>query len=395
MQKEERLRRRDPKAHTAMILERRERDIRLSQQYAPSHNPLSAAFVNPVASTQRLRWDAPMIATGDMLRPPSTASDATLGTGSMPNAPSIANHSIAISPNLDRPESGALSSFISKTEKEASVPTPKQAQIGTSKFTTHDLQNHIDDSVTLLATDQVAQSEEALGEVIGKLFGDGPLERSLDNKGLVPKALQKATREEFQAIISRKCLENRYGHVDESLRLSYARELRSFIVQKAKTEEEHRHLASGVKHLLDEESINPKILLKVLRDILRPSNPDPPTNNVVGRQILHEDTVSGQLEPMNGETETATAAAEAESGFRESGSGSVSSINGHRTEMNGMTNGSKENKGGRKRSAATDNEHPKKKVKPASPNLTPSNMMEKDFANLLRREAARSSRGRR
>lgn len=407
MQIEERLRRRDPKAHTAMILERRERDTRPLQQYAPLHDPPPTAFVSSMTGTQQVRWDAPMIATGDMLRPPPTASDPTLGTGIMLDAPTNANSSSIISPNPDRPQSGFLSLTTTRAGKAASVPASEEAQsglvapgrlIGIPKFTTHDLQNHIDNSVTFSANNRVAQLEEALGEAISNLFGEGALERSINNKGLVPKALQKSTREEFQAIISRKCLENNYGHVDESLRLSYARDLRTFIVQKAKNEEEHRHLASGLKNLLDKQSISPKTLLKVLGDKLRPSKPDPSTDNAAGHQILPDHTVSGQLEQKDGPTERTTTAAGPESSFQKSGSGPVSSINGHKTGMNELMDGSTDTRGGRKRSAAAHHEHPKKKVKSAvapTPNSSPPKTMEKNFTNLRRRKAARAARGRR
>lgn len=59
----------------------------------------------------------------------------------------------------------------------------------------------------------------------------------------------------------------------DSLRLSYARELRISVVQKAKTEEKHRHLTSGVRYLLDKEPVSPRILLQVLGDKLRPVKP--------------------------------------------------------------------------------------------------------------------------
>lgn len=407
MQQEERLRRRDPKAHMAMILERRGRDTRLLQQYAPLHNPPSTAFIGPMTSTQQALWDASMIATGDMLRPPPAASDPTLGTGIILDASTNASSSSVISPNPNRPQSGTLSPSSTRAGKAASVPNLEQPQsglvaagrlIGTPKFTTQDLQNHIDNSVTFSADTQVAQTEEALGEAIGNLFGEGPMDRSPNNKGLVQKALQKATREEFLAIISRKCLENEYGHVDESLRLSYARDLRTYVVQKAKNEEEHRHLASGLKNLLDKLSINPKTLLKVLGDKLRTSKPDSSTENAVGRQILPDHTVSGQPEQMDGQAERTSTAAEPELGLQKSGSGPVSSINGHNTGMNEVMEGFTDTRGGRKRSAAADHEHPKKKVKSALASIpAPSSLktMERDFANLLRREADRTARGRR
>ena len=156
----------------------------------------------------------------------------------------------------------------------------------------------------------------------------------------MPKALEKATREDFQTIISRKCLEDKYGQISDSLQLSYAGELRNFIRRKAKTEEEHRHLASGVRDLLDKESVSPKLLLKVLRKKLLPVKPDSSSPAV---------------------------------------------------------NGSKEKRGGRKRSVSADEEHTRKKLKVGRAprlELTPSKVMEKTFEDILSREAARSSTGR-
>ena len=407
MQKEEQMRRRNPKAHTAMVLARREKDLRSLQQNAPLQNFTPPAYVNPINSTQQVRWDAPMIATGEMLRLPSTAPNVTLGTESMLDAPLVINHGETLSTNLDEPESRPLSST-SGTEEGTSVPAPKQTQSssdvpqrlsGTTKFTICDLQNHIDKSITGVANNQFAR-QEALGKELRELLGEGSLDGSQIHRGRVPKALQKATQQEFQAIITRKCSENKYEHVADSPGLSYARELRDFIVQKAKSEEEYRHLASKLKHLLEEESINPKILLKALSDTSRPPKLDALTDNPEGGRVQPNDTVSGQLVPIHGLTETATAVTEHGPGHHQTGSGSLNGFNSHerrKTESigprlklvrpsNGMVNGFQENKGVRKRSASADDEHPKKKMKPAS-------ATEKIFVDLLRREAARSSRG--
>ena len=402
MQKEEQLRRRDPKAHTAMILGRREREMRLLQQYSLSHNP-SQAGSDLMTSTQRVRCDAPMIATGDMLRPPSTAPDASFGTGRVLNAPSIVPISATVSQSLHQPESGPSSASASKTGRGASVPASKQTQSSlvapqelseTPKFTTHDLQTHIDDSVSFLANNQTAQLEEALREAIGNLFGEGSLDGSSSNKGLVPEALEKATREDFQAIIERKSSENRYEPVPHLVLLTYARTLRRFIIQKAKSEEEHRHLASGLKHLLDKESINPKLLLKVLSDKLRPSKPNAPSDVLADGPTQADHTVSGQSEMRNGRTERAIATAEETSGHPKSGSDPTSSFNDHKNGMNGIQNSSKEKNGGQKRSSAAEDEHQRKKTKRAparTPNLPSPQAMEKLFKDFLTREAARSS----
>ena len=407
MQKEEQMRRRNPKAHTAMVLARRDKGLRSLQLNAPLHNSTSPAYVNPINSTQRVRWDAPMIATGEMLGLPSTAPDVILGTESMLDAPLAINHGEALLINLDEPESGPLSST-SGTGEGSSVPAPKQTQSsldvqrlsGTTKFTAHDLQNHIDKSITGVADDQFARQEEALGKETRELLGEGSLDRSQTHKGRLPEALQKATRQEFQTIISRKNSENKYEHVADSPGLSYAHELQDFIVQKAKSEEEYRHLASKLKHLLEEKSTNPKILLKVLSDTSRPPKLDTPTNNVEGGRVQPNDTVSGQPGPIHGLTETATGATEHGLGHHETGPGSLDGFNSHekhKTESigprlkvvhpsNGMVNGFQKNKGGRKRSASADDEQLKKKMKPAL-------ATEKMFVDLLRREAARSSQG--
>ena len=402
MQKAEQLRRRDPKAHTAMILGRRERDMLLLQQHTLSHNP-SLAASDLMNSTQPVRCDAPVIATGDMLRPPSTAPDTSFGTGRMLNAPSIVPISATVSRSLHQPESVPLSASASNTGRGASVPALNQMQPGlvapqwlsqAPKFSTHDLQNHIDDSISFLAKNQVAQLEEALREAIGNLFGEGSLDGSVSNKGLVPEPLEKATCEDFQAIIKRKSSENRYEPVPHLLLLTYARELRRFIIQKAKTEEEHRHLASGLKHLLDKESINPELLLKVLRDKLRPSKPNAPSDVVAGGPTQPDHTVNGQSALKRGLRESATAMAQETSGHPKSGSKLISSFNGHKAEMNGIQIISKQKKGGQKRSRAAEDEHQRKKIKHAparTPNLSPSQATDKLFKDFLTREAARSS----
>ena len=305
MQREEQMRRRNPKAHTAMVSARREKGLRSLQQNAPLHNPTPPASVNPINSIQRVRWDAPMIATGEMLHLPSTASDVTLGTESMLDAPLVTNRGEAMSINLDEPESGPLFST-SGTGEDTSVPAPKQTQSsldvpqwlsGTPKLTAHDLQNHIDKSITVVANNQVAQREETC-----------------------------------------------------------------------------------------DTSRSPKL--------------DAPTNNLEGGRVQPNDTVSGQPGPTHGPTETATGVTRHGPGHHQTGLGSLNGSNSHdkhKTESNGprlklvrpsngMVNGSQENRGRRKRSASAENKNPKKKMKaaPATENF---------FVDLLRREAARSSRG--
>ena len=89
MQRDEQLRRRNPKAHNAMILERKEKEYRPFQQDT-AHN-LSSANIDPsLASTQPVSIHGPMTATGDML-PPSTAPNVAIGNGSMIRASSVAD----------------------------------------------------------------------------------------------------------------------------------------------------------------------------------------------------------------------------------------------------------------------------------------------------------------
>lgn len=344
-----------------------------------------------------------MIATGDMLLPPSTAPDAASDTGSMLYTPLVANPRVIIPPNLDQPKPGPLASSNSEAGKGASVSAPKQTRPSfvasrlsrTPELTSHDLQKQIENSITSLYNNRVPELEEALGEAIGNLFSDGSLDGSPINKGLVPKALRKATREDFQAIISKKCLENKYEQISDSLRTSYARQLRNFVVQKAKTEEEHHHLASGLRQLLDNESVSPLILLKVLEDKVRPVKPDPPTDVVVGEPVQPNQSSNGQPEQIDGQMKRATPAAEQKSDHHRSGSGPISGVNSHKTEMNGNMNESKESKGRRKRSVPAHEEHMRKKAKRASAH-TPSSAseaMRKTFEGLLSREASRPSKG--
>lgn len=401
MKKDFELSRRDPIAHNALINQRREEEARKLRQHVASFPQHPRTYSHPPHSTQPSRWDTHMIATGDMLLPPSTAPAA----GPLFYAPLVATPSAAVSPNLDQPRIESLPDSNSKTGKGASVPAPEQIRSSsvahrrlskTPEFTSHDLQKHLEESITFLSKNQAPQLEEALGQAIGNLFGSGSLNVSPVNKGLVSKALQKATRKDFQAIISKKCNENKYEQMPDSLQLSYARELRSFIVQKAKTEEEHRRLAGGVRLLLDKESVNPKILLKVLGDTLRPVKLNSPTDVVAGGQMQPDNTTSGQPTQAEGQTKMATPAVKQNSSHQETGLELVGGANGRKAEMKDRVNGSKEKKGGRKRSLPADGEHASKKAKHApavTPNFASSKSMEKMFEDLQSREAARPSKG--
>ena len=118
MQRDEQLRRRDPKAHTLMILERKERDYR-PFQHASAHSPSSADIVSSMASTstQPVHRHGPMTATGVMLPPPSTAPNAATGNGSMIWAPSIADPIQPAIANIHQPQTESLPYFDSAKEE--------------------------------------------------------------------------------------------------------------------------------------------------------------------------------------------------------------------------------------------------------------------------------------
>lgn len=177
MQKDEQLRRRDLKAYMAMMLGRREREARHIHQYAPSHSLPPAALVSPMSSTQPC-WHTPMIATPDMLLLPSTAPTTNPGTRSMLPAPLSAKPSAASLPNLDQPESGPSPTTESTAGTGASVPAPNQTNpslvvplrlSGTPELTSHDLQKHVEDSITIPSNDEAPQPEEAVRGAIGNL----------------------------------------------------------------------------------------------------------------------------------------------------------------------------------------------------------------------------------
>ncbi len=404
MRQKEQLRRRDPKAHTAMILGQREKDLRQLQELVASRSLPPAPIIHPLLSTQPVRWDGPMIATGDMLRPPSTApaaANTAVGNGNMMSPPSVTSPCVAVSQNPDQAEFGPSSST-SETGDDTFAPSPKQIQAslvapqrhcGTPEFTTHDLQNHVDNSITYQSNNKARQLDGSLREAIGNLFGDG----SLISKGLVPKALQKATRGEFQAIISRKCLENKYDFMAGSHPSSYARDLNEFIVMKAKTEKEYSDLTLGLTRLLDEKSVSPEILLEIFGDMLRQATLDAPIDGVETRSIDLDRSIRGQPDQLDEQTQNAPLTGKQKSGHHKTGSGHINGVDGDKTEMNGMMNVSKGNTTGRKRDLSAEEEHTRKKVKrtPApTPNFSFPGEMEKTFEDLLSRESARSSRAR-
>lgn len=68
----------------------------------------------------------------------------------------------------------------------------------------------LEESITILSNNQGPRLEVSLREAIGNLFsGKQSMGESPVNKGIVPKALQKATHEDFQAVMLRICLENK------------------------------------------------------------------------------------------------------------------------------------------------------------------------------------------
>ena len=73
MKKDFELSRRDPIAHNALITQRREEEARKLRQHVASFPHQSTTYSHPPHSTQPSRWDTHLIATRDMLLPPSTA----------------------------------------------------------------------------------------------------------------------------------------------------------------------------------------------------------------------------------------------------------------------------------------------------------------------------------
>ena len=231
MRNDEQLRRRNPKAHTAMILGRRERDARQIRQHAPSHSLPPAAFVFPVTSTQPVGWHAPMIATADMLLPPSTAPSAASGTGGMLHTPPVLKPGAVASSNPDQPESGPLSTAQSEVGTNASVPAPNQTRpsfvgprrlSGTPEFTSHDLQKHIEESLTFLSNEKAPQPEEAGREAIGELSdrrkrsipADEELSRKKAKRTPAPapsSATWEAMQKTFDNLLSREAARSSTG----------------------------------------------------------------------------------------------------------------------------------------------------------------------------------------
>ena len=376
MQKDEQLRRRDPKAYTARILGRKERDPRPFQQDYPLHNHTPAASIDSRTSTQPVRWDAPMIATGDMLCTPSTAPIVVSDTGSELDRPSTSNTSAAVSSDLHQPTPEPLPDSDLKAGKSAPVPAQQQSRPSsiasrrlsvTPEFTSHDAQNHIDESIRNLSIDQAPQPDEALAEAIGHLFQT--IKVSVDEpspeRRRCAKKLRKATREEFLAAMSRKGLQNKKMEIPESARSLYATDLRNFINVQTTDEDEYRRLASGLKKLLERDEVNPETMLEIMRQKFPPKDPIISADVTRGAKALVEPTISGH------------------------------SGHNHMAETIKKKRGSKENKRARKRSLSVDEEHANKKAKNAPTATHIHDSTGAMFHSLLSREAKRrSSRGR-
>ena len=144
------LSRRDPMAHNALINQRREEEARKLQHRLASFPQQSGFPAQLPHSTQPSRWDTPLIATGDMLLPPSTAPG-----GPLLYTPFVANLSSAISPQPDQPQLASTPAAGSEAGKSASVPDPNQSRSSvvapwrlseSPRLTSHDLQKHIIES---------------------------------------------------------------------------------------------------------------------------------------------------------------------------------------------------------------------------------------------------------
>lgn len=185
MKKDFELSRRDPIAHNALMTRRREEEARKLRQHVASFPQQSGASKHHAHSTQPSRWDHPLIATGDMLLPPSTAPAG----GPLLYEPTIANPSAAVSPNLDQPQTGSLPDSNSTAGKGASVRAPKQTHprfgarrrlSGTPDFTSRDLQKHIEDSITVPDTSGSSPRNSANGNTTEV---DGKMNESKENRG--------------------------------------------------------------------------------------------------------------------------------------------------------------------------------------------------------------------
>ena len=115
MQRDEQLRRRNPKAHVAMILERKEKEYR-PFQHTSAHDLSSADIDSSMASTQPICRHGPMTATGDMLPPPSTAPNAAASNGSITWASSIADPIQPAIANIHLPRTEPLPFYDSAKE---------------------------------------------------------------------------------------------------------------------------------------------------------------------------------------------------------------------------------------------------------------------------------------
>ena len=120
MQRDEQLRRRDQKAHNAMILERKEKEYR-PFQHTSAHNLSSPDVESSMASTQPVCIHGPITATGDMLPPPSTAPNVATGNGSMIWPLSIADPIQPAIANIHLPRTQSLP-YSDSTKEDNDIP---------------------------------------------------------------------------------------------------------------------------------------------------------------------------------------------------------------------------------------------------------------------------------
>ena len=304
MQKDEQLRRRDPKAYMARVEQRREANLRNILQAKRLANGPSNLLWKSSLGSQPAGWHQ-MIPGMDASHPSSTAlagmgllssTGPVIGAdvGSMPPPPTGSNKGTTANSRDEQFLSTRAAAVHTENWSHASTSLPDEHgfpsssdRSGLDKTQTEPTSKSLDkqlldrqmvtpDSSPAASENADAETIDALAKEVTELFRltESSSFVPVAKKGGIPKAMQEAAGSDFCAIMARKGLENKRIALSETLRTLYALDLHQRILLRSPNEDEYRRLVTGVKKLLDREEVKPMHLLQAAINKLPSPNRD-------------------------------------------------------------------------------------------------------------------------
>lgn len=192
----------------------------------------------------------------------------------------------AATPNSHLPDSFPVTASNTKSQDQNSASPERQSypSEGTPRVLSNPLHEGISQGTESLPGEPVTKDtlaseeqdavERELELAVANLFSvndKSPCVKLLGEKR-VADTVSKEAQENLQAIISRRGLDENAIDVPNRMCTSYAGEMRHLLDEQTSNETDYRRQSSGLMLLLARDEVDPKVLLRVLFDKLRPEN---------------------------------------------------------------------------------------------------------------------------